>query len=313
MKYILRKTGALLATVLIISLLAFLAFQVIPGDPTTKMLGSDATPERVAALRAQLGLDRSIAVRYFEWLKGFVVGDMGTSYSYSISVNDLLGNKVVVTASLSALAFLMVIGISIPVGIAMARWSGKWIEKVFQVLNQITMAVPSFLIGIIFNYVLGLVLRLFTPGEFISYNESFWGFLGYLVFPALAIALPKSAMVIKLLCSSIMKEMRQDYVRTAYSRGNSRWETLSIHVLRNAIMPVITFMASTLSSIVAGSIIIEQVFSIPGIGRLLLLSISNRDFPVVQAIVVMIAFLVVFVNFIADILYQCIDPRVRLA
>ena len=313
MRYFLKKAAVLLITLLIISLLAFLAFQIIPGDPTTKMLGSEATPERVEALRESLGLNEPVIVRYGKWLAGFVTGDLGQSYSYSISVRELLSGKIGITACLSVMAFLMVIVISIPLGFLLAKNEGTLFDRVFSALNQVMMSIPPFFIGIIFTYLFGLVLRLFTPGSFVGFGEDPGKFFGYLVFPALAIALPKSAMTVKLLRSSIVTQMKEDYVRTAYSRGNNRASVLRFHVLRNAFIPVITFLAVTLADIVAGSIIVEQVFAVPGIGRLLLLSISNRDFPVVQSLVVIIAFVVVSVNFLADIAYQYVDPRIRLS
>ena len=313
MRYFLKKAAVLLITLLIISLLAFLAFQIIPGDPTTKMLGSEATPERVEALRESLGLNEPVIVRYGKWLAGFVTGDLGQSYSYSISVRELLSGKIGITACLSVMAFLMVIVISIPLGFLLAKNEGTLFDRVFSALNQVMMSIPPFFIGIIFTYLFGLVLRLFTPGSFVGFGEDPGKFFGYLVFPALAIALPKSAMTVKLLRSSIVTQMKEDYVRTAYSRGNNRASVLRFHVLRNAFIPVITFLAVTLADIVAGSIIVEQVFAVPGIGRLLLLSISNRDFPVVQSLVIIIAFVVVSVNFLADIAYQYVDPRIRLS
>ena len=323
MRYILKRMGVFVVTLFAISALAFIAFQIIPGDPVTRMLGTEATPERVLELRAQLGLDRALSIRYFSWLGGVVKGNFGSSYSYGIPVTELLGGKITTTAFLSAMSFAFVVAISIPIGLILTRYStvqGKGIPAALQrifitattALTQIVMAIPPFFTGIIFTYVFGLVLRLFTPGGFVSYSESSRAFFAYLLFPSLAIALPRSAMVIKLLSGSAQKEARSDYVRTAYSRGGGRWYVLIKHVTRNAMIPVITFLAMTLSDIVAGSIIIEQVFSIPGIGRLLLLSIANRDYPVVQTIVLIIASVVVIVNFIADIAYQLIDPRIRL-
>jgi len=312
MKYIAKKAVAMLVTLLIISALAFLAFEVIPGDPTTKLLGTDWTAERAAALRADLGLDAPLPLRYLRWLGGFFGGDLGISYSYNVPVKELLHGKLGITAALSALAFVMVVVISIPLGLRLAEKAGKTADRILSVIGQIMMAIPPFFIGIIFTSVFGLALRLFIAGSFVSMKDSFWGFWWYLFFPALAIALPKSAMTVKLLRAGILSELDEDYVRTAYSRGHSRKSALRYHVLRNSLMPVITFLAVTLADIVAGSIIIEQVFLIPGLGRLLLLSISNRDFPVVLAIVMIIAALVIFVNFLADVVYQLIDPRIRL-
>ncbi len=299
-------------TLLLISLLAFLAFQFIPGDPVTNLLGSDYTPERAAALRHEMGLDRNVFVRYWDWLTGFVTGDMGESYSYGMTVGQVMEGKGAVTAALSLMAWLLVIAISIPLGITLSRYQGGRLDRVFVAMNQVFMAIPPFFLGILFTYVFGLVLKLFVPGGFVRPEQDFWGFLGYLVFPALAIAIPKAAMVTKLLRSSILGQMGQDYVRTAYSRGNSRWSVLKKHVLRNALLPVVTFVAMTLADIVAGSIVVEQVFALPGLGRLLLASIGNRDYPVVQCIVVIIAFVVVFMNYLADVVTQTIDPRIRL-
>jgi len=312
MRYVLKKTCAMLVTLFIVTVLAFLAFQIIPGDPTTKMLGTEYTPELAEALRAELGLDRNVFVRYFDWLLDFLRGDFGISYSYGTPVSELLAGKITITAFLSLIAFIMTIVISLSLGLLLAGYEGTAVDRVFTVLNQITMSIPPFFIGIIFTSVFGLFFKLFVVGEFINIDESFWGFIRYLIFPALAIALPKSAMTIKLLRSSIRTEMHQDYVRTAYSRGNSRRSTLHNHIFRNSLIPVITFLATIISDIVVGSIIIEQVFSIPGLGRMLLLSISGHDYPVVQAIIVMIAALVVIVHFLADVIYQFIDPRIRL-
>ena len=313
MTYVFRKTGVLIATLLLVSLLAFLAFQIIPADPVTMMLGTDYTPERAEALRHQLGLDRGVLVRYWDWLSGFVRGDMGVSYSYAVEVREVLRGKIAVTAALSLLSWFLVTAVSIPLGIALARYKGRKLEQITVSLNQILMSVPSFFLGILLTWLFGLVLRLFIPGRFVPFSESVPGCLGYLFFPALAISVPKTAKTAKLLRSAILGEMKQDYVLTAYSHGNSRWMVISRHVLRNALLPVVTYLAMSLADIVASSIIVEQVFVVPGLGRLLIASISNRDFPVALCIVVMIAFVVVVMNYLADLLTQAIDPRVRLS
>ena len=313
MTYVFKKTGVLIATLLLVSLLAFLAFQIIPADPVTMMLGTDYTPERAEALRHQLGLDRGVLVRYWDWLSGFVRGDMGVSYSYAVEVREVLRGKIAVTAALSLLSWFLVTAVSIPLGIALARYKGRKLEQITVSLNQILMSVPSFFLGILLTWLFGLVLHLFTPGRFVPFSESFWGCLGYLFFPALAISVPKTAKTAKLLRSAILGEMKQDYVLTAYSHGNSRWMVISRHVLRNAMLPVVTYLAMSLADIVASSIIVEQVFVVPGLGSLLIASISNRDFPVALCIVVMIAFVVVVMNYLADLLTQAIDPRVRLS
>ena len=312
MKYFVKKAVSLIIILLIVSLLAFLAFQIIPGDPTTKLLGTQYTPERAAQMREALGLNRPIIIRYFDWLKGFLTGDMGISYNYSITVKEMLADKVPITLILTAMSFVIMTVVSIPLGIFLAKHEGTWTDRIFTTLNQIIMSIPPFFIGIVLSYIFSIILKFFVHGQFISYADDPAAFFKYMIFPAVSIAIPRIAMTVKLLRSSILGEMDKDYVRTAYSRGNSRNATLYRHVLKNAIVPVITFLAITIADIVAGSIIVEQVFAIPGLGRLLVKSIFNRDFPVVQAIVVILAFIVVFVNTAADIVNQRIDPRLKL-
>ena len=216
-----------------------------------------------------------------------------------------------------ALTFLVIscpcaLVISIPLGLYTARHEGGAADRIIMAVNQVIMAVPPFFSGILITLLFGLILRLFTPGGYVSYTQSVPGFVGYLFFPALAIALPKAAMTVKLLRSCLNAEKRLDYARTAYSRGNSTKEVMYRHLLKNAMIPVITFLGMTLSDMVAGSIVIEQVFNIPGLGRILLTSISNRDYPVVEAIIVLLAFLVIFINFVVDCIYRKVDPRVRV-
>lgn len=313
MRYYLRKIITLIITLFAVSLLAFLAFQLVPGDPATRILGTEATPETVAALRHQMGLDRPLLVQYGDWLGRFLFGDMGQSYSYSMSVKALLGPKLPITFTLTVLSFLMVLVMAIPLGVWQGKHAGEGPDVAAGVVSQVVMSVPSFFLGIVFTLVFGIGLKLFTQGQFINFEESASGFFGYLFFPALAIALPKTAMTSKLLRASVVQELQKDYVRTARSRGRKFSSVLFTHVLRNALIPVVTFLATMVPEIVAGSIIVEQVFTIPGVGRLLLGSILSSDYPTVLAIVVLMAFLVVFMNFLADVLYQRIDPRIRMS
>lgn len=312
MKYAAKKFLTLIITLFIVSLLAFLAFQIIPGDPTTKLLGTEATEEAKAELRAELGLDRPIPVRYLDWLTSFLQGDMGESYSYHMPVSDMLGEKLVITFLLTIISFAFTIVLSIPLGILAGSVRSGWLDGLVTALDQVVMSVPAFFIGILSCFFFGIILKIFTPGDFISYTQDWGAFLSYLILPALSIAIPRIAMTVKMLRSAILQESGKDYVRTARSRGGDRNGILRRHVLKNALIPVITFLAVSAAEIMTGTIIIEQVFTIPGVGRLLLASISNRDFPVVQAIVVIMAAWIVIVNFVADLLYQLVDPRLRL-
>ena len=312
MKYVGKKLGTMCITLILVSFLVFLCFSVIPGDPALAKLGTEATPERVESLRKEMGLDRPFPVRYADWLFSFVRGDMGTSYSYDLPVKEMLADKVPITVTLSVLSMLIIVAVSIPLGLYTARRQGSAVDRVIYAWNQVIMAVPAFFAGILITLLFGIVLKLFQPGGYVSYTKSVAGFLGYMIFPSIAIALPKISMTVKLLRSGMISEKKMDYARTAYSRGNHTQGVLYKHVLKNAMLPVITFLGMTFTDIIAGSIIVEQVFGIPGIGRILLTSISNRDYPVVMAIIVCLAAAIIVINGLVDLLYQWIDPRIRL-
>lgn len=310
MKYVVRKILTMILTLLAVTFFVFLSFHVISGDPATSMLGTEATPQKVAALREELGLNDPVLVQYGRWAVGLLHGDMGTSYSYRMPVTGMVANKIPVTITLTLMAFVLMVVISIPLGIYTAKHEGGVVDRIIYIINQIIMAIPPFFSGILITLIFGRLFKLFTPGGYVSYEKDFAGFVGYLFFPAVAIALPKAAMAVKLLRSSVIKEAKLDYVRTAYSRGNRTNDVLYKHVLKNALIPVVTFLGMALADMIAGSIIIEQVFSIPGLGRILLTSISNRDYPVVMAVIVCIAVLVLVVNMAVDLIYGLIDPRI---
>lgn len=316
MKYLGKKLITLIMTLFLVSVAVFLAFQIIPGDVVTSILGTEATPEREEQLREELGLNLPPAVRYLKWMGGVLQGDFGVSYRYSknmsemMPVAELIGDKLPVTLWLAFLSLLLIVLISIPLGVIWARSSNSLLDALLGVITQAAMAIPSFFLGILVTYVFGILFRLFAPGGYVSYRESLGGFLGYLLFPALSIAIPKIAMTARFLRNSMLTELQSDYVRTAYSKGCSRKRVMYGHVLRNAMMPVVTFLGMIVAETVAGSIVVEQVFGLPGIGRLLISSISTRDFPVVEILILYITFVVIFVYFLVDILYRVIDPRI---
>lgn len=310
MKRIFNKFLIMLVTLLAVSFLVFLALSIIPGDAATNMLGTQATPEKIEALREEMGLNDPFFVQYFRWLSGCIKGDFGTSYSYHMSVSSLIMDKLPITITLTIFSFMIIFVVSIPLGVFIAKHTGGIIDRILTVINQIVMSIPPFFSGILITLVFGLILGLFTPGGFVSYKTDVAGFIGYLIFPSIAIAIPKISMTVKLLKESILEEYKKEYVRTAYSRGNSTTQVLYKHVLKNAVIPVITFLGMTLADIVAGSIVVEQVFGIPGLGRILLTSISNRDYPVVQAIIIILAVIILVINFIVDIIYHKVDPRI---
>ena len=313
MKYYIKKIITLIISLLLTSLVVFIAFSVIPGDAAATKLGTNATAEQIEALREEMGLNDPVIVQYFNWIKGAVTGDFGESLMYSgTTVNSLLASRLPNTALLSLLAFLMIVIFSIPIGIFSAKRKSAAARGSITVMTQITMGVPSFFLGVLLTYLFSLTLSWFQLGNYPGLSESFWASIKYLIFPAIAIALPKVAMTSRFITTSIRSELHKDYVRTAYAKGNTKNGVLYKHVLKNSMVPVVTFMGVVVADIVAGSIIVEQVFSVPGIGSLLVTAISNRDYTSASAVVLIIAFFIIIINFIVDMIYKVIDPRVEV-
>ena len=316
MKYIGKKIFTLIITLFMVSVATFVTFQIIPGDVVQSILGTEATLEREIELRQELGLDKPVVQRYASWIGGVLRGDLGSSYRYSKNMNEmmpvseLIADKLPVTLWLAAMTLILIVAVSIPVGVLWARSSSRLLDGAMSVISQVLMAIPSFFLGIIVTYIFGILLKMFVPGSYVSYRDNFAGFIAYLIFPAVSIAMPKIAMTARFLRNSMINEKKSDYVRTAYSKGCSDRRVMYGHVLKNAMMPVTTVFGMIIAEIVAGSIVVEQVFGLPGVGRLLISSISTRDFPVVEILVLYIAFVVIVVYFIVDILYRVIDPRI---
>ena len=314
MGYIGKRLTITILTLFLVSLVTFAAFRLIPGDAALIALGTDATEEQIAMLRAELGLDRSFPDQYFSWLKNFLSGQLGYSARFrGASVSGIILERLPVTFSLAGLSFLFVILIALPVSLLTVKRENSLVDRAATTFSALGISMPGFFLGVIFIWIFGIFLRLFVPGSYVSYRDSPAGFFTYLIFPALAIALPNAALVVKFLRSSIFKELKNDYVRTARSKGGSRSHILKRHVLKNASLSAITLLGMIAGEIFSGSVVIEQVFGIPGIGRLLITSISARDYIVIKTLVVYIAFIVILANTLADIVLQTIDPRIRLA
>ena len=295
MKWV-RKGVAVLIAVLALSFVTFLAFQVLPGDAAMLRLGTNATPEALEALREEMGLNDPLLVRYGRWIGGVFTGNLGESAVYKRPASELLWQVLPNTLLMAGISILMILVIAFPLGLLYARFPGSAVDRAGAMVNQTMMAIPAFFLGLLISVVLGLWFRMFTPGAFVSYDESLSGCLTYLIFPALAIALPKAAMTVRFLRSSLLTERSKDYVRTARSKGLSEGKVLMLHMLPNALPGVRTFIGVIVSEIIAGSIVVEQVFGVNGLGRLLIRSISNRDYNVVQAIVLYIGIVVLLVN-----------------
>ena len=312
MKYALKRILTLLLTMLLVSFLTFAAFELISGDPAQTILGTEATPELLAALREEMGLNRPFLTRYISWLAGFFSGNLGISYRYRIPVWELIAPKLEVTFWMCVVSFVLITVISIPLAVWSYRFVGGPLDFVRTAFNQLCMAVPTFFVGILMSWLFGIVLRLFVPGDFPDLHTDFGAALGHLFFAAVCLSIPRIAMTVRMMRSTVIGEMQKAYVRTAISRGNDRRAVLERHVLKNSLTSAVTFLGQTMAELVGGSVVVEQVFGIPGLGRLLVASISTRDYPVVEALVVILAFWVVLAGTVADLVNQQIDPRLRL-
>ena len=314
MSFILRRMVIAVITMFLVSVFCFLVFSVIRGDPAVLLAGIDASPEQLAALREEMGLNKSVFLRYFDWLFGFLSGNPGNSLRFQgEAISALIAQRLPVTFTLALLSLLLILLISVPLSVFTVGWEGSVIDRIVNFLTAAGISAPGFFLGLLFIWIFGFIFKLFIPGIYIDYRENFSGFLGCLFFPALAIAIPNSAVMIKFLRGSLFQESRSDYVRTARSKGASRMYILRRHVLKNAMLPAITMMGMIIAEVFSGSIIIEQVFTIPGTGRLLIAAIGSRDYPLIQTLIVYIAFIVVTANTLADIVIMTIDPRIRMS
>ena len=310
--YFVGKLIELLVTLFLVSLLVFVAFAIIPGDTARVMLGPDASQAQVDLLRADLGLDKPLIVRYFSWIFGVLTFNPGTSYAYNMSVGTLIAQRLPVTIGMSAIAMLMVILISYPLAVISARKPGRIGDQICSVIGHILFAIPPYVASLLLILLASSLFNLMTVGTYVKPSDDFFGYVGCLLLPSFAIALPKIAMSFKFLRSSIIEQRTSDYVRTAKSHGLSDLKILVRHVLPNSNVSSITIISIILSDILGGSLIVEQVFNLPGLGRLLLSAISRRDFPLLSGIVFYLAFITVLLYFIADIAASLADPRIRL-
>ncbi|MGE7808905.1 ABC transporter permease [Lysinibacillus capsici] len=312
MMYILRRIILLITTILLVSIITFGVFQILPGDPVRTMLGTEADPTQIENLRSELGLDCPLYEQYVDWMKGLLTGQLGNSIRFSMPVKELLFDRLPVTMSLAGLTLIIVLIISLPLGMFAARRQNKLSDVSLSTVTQIGMAVPSFWLGMMLILYIGLQFSFFKISGYIPWTQSVAGALSTLILPALTIAIPQIAVNFRYVRTAILEQVQLDYVRTIRSKGMSEQNVMYKHVLKNSMIPILTVFGLIMAEVVAGTIIVEQVFSLPGIGQLLITAISNRDFPLVQGIVMYITVAVVMINFIVDVLYSVLDPRIRL-
>ena len=310
-RYIARRFLSLVLTLVLASLIIFLALEVVPGDPASVMLGVNAQPETIAALRQELGLDVAKPVRYFNWFTGMLRGDFGTSYTYRTPVREMIADRLVVSLPLAVYALLLSTLIAFPAGIIAATKRGAVADTGIMATTQLGIAIPNFWFAMILVSVFAIKLQWFSAGGFPGWENGIVAGLKALTLPAIALALPQASILARVMRSSLLDTLGEDFIRTARAKGLSARQALWRHALRNALIPVLTIIGLQFSFLLAGAIIIENVFFLPGLGRLVFQAITQRDLIVVESVVMLLVFAVVMVTFLVDIAYALVDPRLR--
>ena len=309
--YALNRLFMGLLTLVVASVVVFAVLEVVPGDPARLMLGMNATPEALQALRTELGLDQPVVLRYLAWAGGLLSLDLGRSYTYSVPVIDLVAERGAVSLPLALLALALSVAIALPVGLFAARRRGRAADALVMGVAQIGVAVPNFWFALILVYVFAVGLRLLPSGGFPGWDAGLWPAFKALILPAVALALPQGAILARVARSALIEVLGEDYIRTARAKGLPAGMVLRRHALGNAVIPVLTIVGLQFSFLLAGTIIIENVFYLPGLGRLVFQAITQRDLIVVQGVVMLLVAVVILVNLLVDLSYALVDPRLR--
>ena len=300
-----------MATLLVVSILVFVVVRILPGDPALIIMGTEASLEATARLRSAMGLDRPIPVQYLDWMRRALVGDLGRSIQYDVPVGSLILSRLPVTLPLTCMAAALMILAAIPLGVFAATRQGRWGDYLSMTLSQVGVAVPGFWAGLLLVLLFSVRLGWFQSGGFDGWGQGVGPALKALLLPAVALGLFQFAVLARTTRSAILEVLREEYVTTARAKGVPERAVLFRHTLRNAMIPVLTVAGIQLGQLMAGSIILESVFYLPGLGRLALGAISARDLPVVQGVVLFVASAIVTINVAVDILYGFLDPRIR--
>ncbi|MDF2464906.1 MAG: binding--dependent transport system inner rane component family protein [Ramlibacter sp.] len=309
--FLFKRLITLIATLVGASVVVFLVLEILPGNAAQILMGPDAAPEAVQALAAKLGIDRPPIERYWNWVSGMLVGDLGVSYAYSTPVAELVLERLALTVPLALMAMTITTVLALVAGIYAAARHNKLGDVGVMGLSQIGIAIPNFWFAILLILLFSVHLKWFSAGGFPGWDEGILQGIKALLLPAISLAVVQSAILARITRSAVLEVLREDFVRTARAKGVSRRGTMWGHVLRNAMIPVITVMGLQFAELLAGTIVVENVFYLPGLGRLIFQSISNRDLIVVRNCVMLLATMVVVVNFVVDMLYAVIDPRVK--
>jgi len=306
-----RRVAAFVATLVFLSALVFVVVRVLPGDPATLILGVESNPETVARLRQALGLDRPLAVQYVDWLARAARGDLGTSIQYDVPVGRLILSRLPVTLPLALMAAAIMIAVALPLGVYAATRHRRAGDYAAMLVSQLGIAVPAFWSGLLLILLFSVRLGWFRSGGFDGWSAGVVAGVKALLLPAIALGAFQAAVLVRATRSAVLDVLREDYVRTARAKGVAEGRVVARHALRNATIPIVTVMGIQLGQLIAGAIVLESVFALPGLGRLALVAIGARDLPVVQGVTLFVAASIVFINFAVDLAYAALDPRIR--
>lgn len=309
--YLLKRTLILFLTLLLVSIAIFAVLMVIPGDPAQIILGIHATPETLRNLRQQMGLDRPVIIQYLHYMKNLAIGDLGRSITYDVPIHSLILSRLQVTIPLAILSLIFAVSISIPMGIYSSLHRNRPGDYGIMVFSQVGLAVPAFWAGILLILLFAVTLHWLPAGGFHAWQTDPIKALRSLLLPAFSLGFVRAAVLTRMTRSSMLEVLGEDYIRTARSKGLPKRMVVYKHAFRNAIIPVVTIVGLQAGDLLAGAIIIENVFHLPGVGRLVFEAIGQRDLPVIQGVVLLIAVIIVVINFVIDVLYRYLDPRIR--
>ena len=310
-RYVARRVAALVATLVFVSALVFVVVRVLPGDPASIMLGTEGSPEALARLRDAMGLNRPLPVQYAEWMGGALRGDLGRSLQYDVPVGALIVSRLPVTLPLALLAALFMAAAALPLGVYAATHHRRAGDYAAMILSQVGISVPQFWSGLLLILFFSVHLGWVRSGGFEGWSSGVGPALRSLLLPAIALGLFQAAVLVRATRSAVLDVLREDYVRTARAKGLGEARVVGVHTFRNALIPVVTVAGIQLGQLMAGAIVLESVFALPGLGRLALGAISARDLPVVQGVALFVASGIVVINFAVDLVYGVLDPRIR--
>lgn len=309
--YLLRRVLATIPVMLIVAIIIFMMLRLTPGDPASIIAGDAATGENIAEIREKLGLDEPIISQFFIWTGNMLTGDFGESFYYKRTVASLVAERIEPTLALATLTILMACAIAVPLGTLAAYKQGSWIDRIVMGMSVIGFSVPVFVIGYLLIYVFSVKLGWFPVQGYQRISEGFGGFIHRLILPSTALSVIFVALIARMTRTSVMEVLNEDYVRTARSKGLPEFRVVVQHALRNAAVPIVTVIGIAIAVLIGGVVVTESVFTIPGLGSLTVDAVLGRDYPTVQAVILLFSFAYVLVNLVIDLLYTVLDPRIR--